>query len=303
MTLFDDTTAHNSDSTTTIISEAEPVTDNHPLPGATAASSEEVPHRAEEAEHAAVGHDEKPAATASEDFASALETFTTESEEAAGDDRVIKGTVLKLTATHVVVDIGAKSEGMLPLAEVLDHEGKPKFQPGDEIDVMRDKGETEEGYINLSHLKAQRLRSWDEIERAHNEKKPINAVVIDRIKGGLTVDILGAQAFLPGSQTDLRPVRNLDVLKGDVIEVAVIKLNKKRGNIVVSRKQLLEEEQNEKKSKTLEHLEEGAVLTGVVKNLTEYGAFVDLGGIDGLLHITDMSWGRLTHPRDLVNVC
>ena len=126
--------------------------------------------------------------------------------------------------------------------------------------------------------------------------------MVERIKGGLTVDILGARAFLPGSQADLRPVRNLDVIRARCIEVAVIKLNKKRGNIVVSRKQLLEEEQNEKKSKTLEHLEEGAVLTGVVKNLTEYGAFVDLGGIDGLLHITDMSWGRLTHPRDLVNV-
>ncbi|PYX80600.1 MAG: 30S ribosomal protein S1 [Acidobacteria bacterium] len=239
---------------------------------------------------------------AAEDFAAALETFTTEAEEAVGEDRVIRGTVLKLTPAHVVVDIGAKSEGMLPLAEVLDHEGKPKFQPGDAIDVMRDKGETEEGYINLSHQKAQRIHAWDEIEKALNEKKPIKALVIDRIKGGLTVDILGARAFLPGSQVDLRPVRNLDALKGQTIEVAVIKLNKKRGNIVVSRKQLLEEEQTEKRTKTMEHLEEGAVLTGVVKNLTEYGAFVDLGGIDGLLHITDMSWGRLTHPRDLVNV-
>ncbi len=248
--------------------------------------------------------EEKPAAAPAsmDDFASALETFTTESEEAVSEDRVIKGTVLKLTDKHVVVDIGAKSEGMLPLAEVLDHEGKSRFQPGDEIDVMRDKGETEEGYINLSHQKAQRLRAWDNIEAAYNEKKPIKALVIDRIKGGLTVDIAGARAFLPGSQVDLRPVRNLDGMKGTTIEVAVIKLNKKRGNIVVSRKQLLEEEQNEKKSKTLEHLEEGAVLTGVVKNLTEYGAFVDMGGIDGLLHITDMSWGRLTHPRDLVNV-
>src|SRR5205807_1441294 len=167
---------------------------------------------------------------------------------------------------------------------------------------MRDKGETEEGYINLSHQKAQRIHAWDEIEKAHNEKKPIKALVIDRSKGGVTVDIMGARAFLPGSQVDLRPVRNLDGLKGQTIEVAVIKLNKKRGNIVVSRKQLLEEEQTEKRSKTMEHLEESAVLTGVVKNLTEYGAFVDLGGIDGLLHITDMSWGRLTHPRDLVNV-
>src|SRR3981189_2000501 len=215
---------------------------------------------------------------------------------------VLKGTVLKLTGTHVVVDIGAKSEGMLPLSEVLDFEGKPRFQPGDESDVMRDKGETEEGYINLSHQKAQRLRAWDEIEKAHNEKKPIKATVIERIKGGLTVDILGAQAFLPGSQADLRPLRNLDVLKGETIEVAVIKLNKKRGNIVISRKELLEEDQNAKKAVTLSTLEEGSVLTGTVKNLTDYGAFVDLGGLDGLLHITDMSWGRLTHPRDLVNV-
>ena len=249
---------------------------------------------------AANSTDEAQAST--DDFAAALESFTTESEESVTDDHVLKGTVLKVTPTHVVVDIGAKSEGMLPLAEVLDHEGKSKFQPGDEIDVMREKGETEEGYINLSHQKAQRLRAWDEIEKAYNEKTPIKAIVLDRIKGGLNVDILGAQAFLPGSQTDLRPIRNLDVLKGQTLEVAVIKLNKKRGNIVVSRKQILEEQQNEKKTKTLEHLEEGSVLTGVVKNLTEYGAFVDLGGIDGLLHITDMSWGRLTHPKDLVNV-
>jgi small subunit ribosomal protein S1 len=238
----------------------------------------------------------------SDDFAAALQSFETESEESVGDDHVIKGRVVKLTATHVVVDIGAKSEGMAPIAEILDHEGNPRFKPGDEIDVMRDKGETEEGYINLSHLKAQRLRSWDEIERAYNEKKPIKGVVVERIKGGLTLDIQGARAFLPGSQVDLRPIRNLDGMKGQTMEVAIIKLNKKRGNIVVSRKQLLEEEQNEKRGKTLEHLEEGSILTGIVKNLTEYGAFVDMGGIDGLLHITDMSWGRLTHPRDLVNV-
>ena len=293
--MFDDNSAHPQDSSTsTSLAERSPAS-----PEDSAPESATPRQQPEMAQH----HDEKPATIATtEDFASALETFTTESEEAASEDNVLKGTVLKLTATHVVVDIGAKSEGMLPLAEVLDHEGKPKFQPGDEIDVMRDKGETEEGYINLSHQKAQRLRAWDEIEKAYNEKKPIQATVVERIKGGLTVDILGAKAFLPGSQADLRPVRNLDAAKGQKLEVAIIKLNKKRGNIVVSRKQVLEEEQTEKRSKTLEHLEEGAVLTGVVKNLTEYGAFVDLGGIDGLLHITDMSWGRLTHPRDLVNV-
>jgi len=296
MSLFDDTTAPalnppTSEETTPEQSSTQNAAPEGTAQPATASTPDQKP-------------EQKPQtmSTATEDFASALENFTVETEEASGDDNVIKGTVLKLTATHVVVDIGAKSEGMLPLSEVLDHEGKPRFQPGDPIDVMREKGETEEGYINLSHQKAQRLRAWDEVERAFNEKKPIDAVVIDRIKGGLTVDILGARAFLPGSQVDLRPVRNLDGMKGQTMQVAVIKLNKKRGNIVVSRKQLLEEEQAEKRGKTLEHLDEGAILTGVVKNLTDYGAFVDMGGLDGLLHITDMSWGRLTHPRDLVNV-
>src|ERR1700675_393764 len=300
MTLSDDTTTHNSQSNSAVATETEPmVTEStlteridSPVAASTASSSLDAPH-------AAPATDDKHA---SEDFASALENFTTESEEAVGEDRVIKGTVLKLTATHVVVDIGTKSEGMLPLAEVLDHEGKPKVKPGDEIEVMREKGQTEEGYVNLSHQKAARLHAWDEVEKAHHEKRPVKATVIERTKGGLTVDILGARAFLPGSQVDLRPIRNLDGMKGQTLEVTVIKVNKKRGNIVVSRKELLEGEQNEKRSKTLEHLEEGSILTGVVKNLTEYGAFVDLGGLDGLLHITDMSWGRLTHPRDLVNV-
>jgi small subunit ribosomal protein S1 len=302
MTLFDDTTAHNSDSATAVVTEAEPtapettLTEQHPAPVVTAVSTEAS---TEGALHPAPVTEDKHA---NEDFASALENFTTETEEAVGEDRVIKGTVLKLTGTHVVVDIGTKSEGMLPLSEVLDSEGKPKVKPGDEIDVMREKGQTEEGYVNLSHQKAARLHAWDEVEKAHHEKRPIKATVIERTKGGLTVDILGARAFLPGSQVDLRPIRNLEGMKGQTLEVTVIKVNKKRGNIVVSRKELLEGEQNEKRSKTLEHLEEGSILTGVVKNLTEYGAFVDLGGLDGLLHITDMSWGRLTHPRDLVNV-
>ena len=284
MTLFDDNTAPALDTATSTLTEQSTET-QAPAPQPQLVHSQE----------------EKPGGAA-DDFASALEIFTTETEEAVSDDKVLKGTVLKLTPTHVVVDIGAKSEGMLPLAEVLDHDGQPRFKPGDEIDVMREKGEMEEGYIRLSHQKAQRLRAWDEIEKAHNEKKPIHAVVVERIKGGLTVDIMGARAFLPGSQADLRPTRNLEAVKGQAFEVAIIKLNKKRGNIVVSRKQVLEEEQSEKRTQTMEHLEEGAVLTGVVKNLTDYGAFVDLGGIDGLLHITDMSWGRLTHPRDLVNV-
>ncbi|MBO0910209.1 MAG: 30S ribosomal protein S1 [Acidobacteria bacterium] len=283
MTLFDDANNTFSDSTTL-----------------TEQPAAELQSDAAQTESSSADEEQKP--IAAEDFASALESFTTETEELEGDDHVLKGTVVKLTPTHVVVDIGAKSEGMLPIGEVLDSEGRPKFQPGDEIHVVREKGETEEGYINLSFQKAQKLRAWDEIERAYSENQPIKATLVDRTKGGVTVDILGASAFLPGSQIDLRPVRNLDAMKGQTFDVAIVKLNKKRGNIVVSRKQLLEQEQNERRSKLLEHLEDGAVLTGVVKNLTEYGAFVDLGGIDGLLHITDMSWGRLTHPRDLVNV-
>jgi len=313
MTLYDDTN-RSSDSTTLETMTSENHSHNggsavldapetaQPSPAETQQVTPEVPTASAETPAPTATPTEAPAASASDDFAAALENYTTETEEAVGDDHVIKGTVVKLTSTHVVVDIGAKSEGMLPLSEVLDHEGQSRFKPGDEIDVMREKGETEEGYIKLSHQRAQKLRAWDDIEKAHNEKTPIKGIVVERIKGGLTIDINGARAFLPGSQVDLRPIRNLDGMKGQTIEVAVIKLNKKRGNIVVSRKQLLEEEQSEKRGKTLEHLEEGAVLTGIVKNLTEYGAFVDLGGIDGLLHITDMSWGRLTHPRDLVNV-
>ena len=241
--------------------------------------------------------------TMTEDFATALETFEQEqSELAANEDRVLKGTVISINPNYLVVDIGLKSEGVVPLAEVQDHEGNVKFQPGNEIDVMIEKGHTEEGYVNLSHQKAQRLHAWDEIEKAYNDKSSIKVRVIDRIKGGLTVDVMGARAFLPGSQVDTRPIRNLDSLKGQDIDVRVIKLNKKRGNIVVSRKQMLEEELTSKRDKTMEQLAEGAVLTGTVKNLTDYGAFVDLGGIDGLLHITDMSWGRLTHPHDLVQV-
>jgi len=240
-----------------------------------------------------------------EDFATALETFEQEqaqTEAALNEEQIVTGTVLKVTAQYVLVDVGYKSEGVVPLAELQDHEGNVKVQRGDEIAVMREPGHTEEGYIHLSYEKAQRLRAWDEIEKAFNDKASVKARVIDRIKGGLTVDILGARAFLPGSQVDLRPVRNLDGLKGQEIEVRIIKLNKKRGNIVASRKQLLDEEQSEKRGKTLEQMHEDAIMTGTVKNLTDYGAFVDLGGIDGLLHITDMSWGRLTHPHDLVQV-
>jgi small subunit ribosomal protein S1 len=240
-----------------------------------------------------------------DDFSAALEAFEREqaAEAAAVEaygDKVVSGTVLKQTEKHLVVDVGLKSEGLVPIEQVLDHTGAVKFTAGDVIEVVIEHEEPEGGYL-VSYEKAQRLRVWDTIEKAANDKTPMFGTVVARVKGGLTIDI-GLKAFLPGSQLEIRPVRNLDGYLGQQIEIRVIKLNKKRGNVVVSRKEILEEEQNARRSTTLEHLGEGAVLTGTVKNLTDYGAFVDLGGIDGLLHITDMSWGRLTHPRDLVNV-
>ena len=291
----------------------EPAAHETPAPAPVAAPDEvhppEVHPPAQAAATPAVTphHVELPAheEAAAEDFATALENYenqTAEPEADADADRVIKGTVVKITATHVVVDFGAKSEGVVPLADAQDLTGTVTFKPGDEIAVMIDRSASADGSIGLSHQKAKRLGAWDDIEKAYNEKKPIAATVVDRIKGGVTVDISGARAFLPGSQVDVRPIHNLDALKGQTFDVAIIKLNKKRGNIVVSRKQLLEEEINVKRTETLGHLEEGSILTGTVKNLTEYGAFVDLGGLDGLLHITDMSWGRLTHPKDLVHV-
>src|SRR6202789_1030432 len=240
-----------------------------------------------------------------DDFSAALEAFEREqaAEAAAVEaygDKVVSGTVIKQTEKHLVVDVGLKSEGLVPLEQVTDHTGAVKFVAGDVIEVVIEREEPEGGYL-VSYEKAQRLRVWDSIEKAANDKTPVTGTVVSRVKGGLTVDI-GIKAFLPGSQLEIRPVRNLDTYRDQQIEVLVIKLNKKRGNVVVSRKEILEEEQNSKRSSTMEHLDEGAILTGTVKNLTDYGAFVDLGDIDGPLHITDMSWGRLTHPRDLVNV-
>jgi small subunit ribosomal protein S1 len=257
--------------------------------------------------HAQAAQEHAPALSleSADDFSAALAAFEREqaAEAAAVEaygDKLVTGTVIKQTEKHLVVDVGLKSEGLVPLEQVVDHTGAVKFQPGDVIDVVIEREEPEGGYL-VSYERAQRLRVWDTIEKAANDKTPVMGTVVSRVKGGLTVDI-GLKAFLPGSQLEIRPVRNLDGYLGQQIEVRVIKLNKKRGNVVVSRKELLEEEQNSKRSTTMEHLGEDAVLTGTVKNLTDYGAFVDLGGIDGLLHITDMSWGRLTHPRDLVNV-
>jgi small subunit ribosomal protein S1 len=279
---------------------ATPPIEAEPTPSIAAEAAAQAPE-----ETAAPALEAHAAPETGEDFSAALAAFEREqaAEAAAVEvygDKVISGKVEKQTDKYLVVDVGLKSEGLVPLEQVTDHAGVIKFQPGDMIDVVIEREEPEGGYL-VNYERAQRLRVWDVIEKAASEKTPVTGTVVSRVKGGLTVDI-GMKAFLPGSQLEIRPVRNLDGYLGQQIEVRVIKLNKKRGNVVVSRKELLEEDQNARRSATMEHLEEGGVLTGTVKNLTDYGAFVDLGGIDGLLHITDMSWGRLTHPRDLVNV-
>jgi small subunit ribosomal protein S1 len=217
------------------------------------------------------------------------------------EGEVVRGVVLHVSDSEVIVDVGYKSEGIIPVDEFRDETGKIQVKTGDVVDVLLEKTEDKEGYVVLSKEKAEKMKVWDDVERAYQERRVVTGRVIERVKGGLAVDI-GVRAFLPGSQVDLRPVRNLDSLRGQELRMRVIKVNKKRGNIVLSRKAVLEEENAEKKRDTLETLEEGKILMGTVKNITEYGAFVDLGGIDGLLHITDMSWGRINHPNEVLNV-
>src|SRR5262245_59206218 len=217
------------------------------------------------------------------------------------EGEVMKGTVLKITDAEVIVDIGYKSEGVIPVTQFIDATGKVTIKVGDVIDVLLEDTEDGDGHIVLSKEKAEKVRVWEEVERAYNEGTVVRGRVIERIKGGLSVDI-GVRAFLPGSQIDVRPVKNLDSLRGKEIECRVIKLNRKRGNIVLSRKLVLENEQQRKKAFTLEVLKEDAEVRGIVKNITDYGVFIDLGGIDGLLHVTDLSWGRVNHPSEMFNV-
>ena len=235
-----------------------------------------------------------------QEFARLMELYDTSFRNLA-EGEVVKGTVVKVTPTEIVVDVGFKSEGVIPIEEFIDETGQVSVHPGDLVDVLLERTEDREGHVVLSREKAEKMKIWDEVEKAYQDRKVVIGRVIERIKGGLAVDI-GVRAFLPGSQIDVRPVRNLDALKGQELRMRVIKVNKKRGNIVLSRKSLLEEENAEKKKVTLDTLAEGKVLRGSVKNLTDYGAFIDLGGIDGLLHITDMSWGRVTHPSEVVKV-
>lgn len=214
------------------------------------------------------------------------------------EGEVVVGTVVKVAENEVIVDVGYKSEGIIDINEFYDADGKINVKPGDKIEVLFEQIEDANGYIVLSREKAEKMHIWDEIEKNFHENKIITGRVIERIKGGLAVDI-GVRAFLPGSQIDVRPVKDLDAMRGQELQLKVIKMNKRRGNIVLSRKMLIEDENVKKRKSTLENLKEEKIVSGVVKNITEYGAFIDLGGLDGLLHITDMSWGRVNHPSEL----
>jgi small subunit ribosomal protein S1 len=236
-----------------------------------------------------------------EDFGKILAEHEQSHRSEISEGEVVKGRVVKISDQNVIIDVGFKSEGIVAINEFKDGE-QITINPGDEVDVYVKQLENSEGYVELSRADAVRMQSWEQIEQAYKQGTNIIARVTDRIKGGLRVDVGGIQAFLPGSQVDVRPVRNLDSFRNKEIEVRVLKVNKKRGNIVLSRKIVLEEMINGKKSETLKNLEEGIIIEGQVKNITEYGAFIDLGGLDGLLHITDMSWGRIQNPNELFKV-
>ena len=246
----------------------------------------------------AAQEEQQPVQTEGEEFDSLLNEYAGFTEPTPGS--FLRGHIVKVTPTEVIVDVGSKCEGVIPIDEFRDEWGNVRVQPGDEVEVLMESTEVKDGYVKLSREKVRRVRVWDDIESAYQQQKTIQARVVEKVKGGLAVDI-GVKAFLPGSHLDIRPVRELDSWIGQEVPCKIIKFHKKRNNIVVSRRALLEEESREQREKLKSILVEGAVIRGKVKNLTEYGAFVELGGIDGLLHITDMSWGRLKHPSDLLS--
>jgi small subunit ribosomal protein S1 len=236
--------------------------------------------------------------TLREDF----QTLYEESLKTLEEGQILRGIVVDITPDHVTVDVGYKSEGQIPMQEFLKRDKKVDVKIGDRIDVLLEKKESEEGILTLSKEKADKIKIWREISRSCREGEVIEGEIVGKVKGGLSVDIGPIQAFLPGSQIDLKPIRNLDVLIGQRLKFKVLKFNRKRNNIVLSRRVLLDEERKQWREETLKNLKEGDIVEGTVKNLTDYGAFIDLGGMDGLLHITDISWGRIGHPSEKLSM-
>lgn len=241
---------------------------------------------------------EKRESLSSEDQATydEMEAYFSDSLGQFKEGQIINGTIIEMSKDHIVVDVGFKSEGIISLHEFPDY-GKT-LAMGEEVEVYLERVEDNDGNVVLSKEKAIKIKIWDDLVKTYEADKTIEGVVVAKAKGGLTVDI-GLRAFLPGSQIDLRPIRNLEKLIGETFKMKIIKMNKKRGNIVLSRRILLEEQRKQLREGTLEQMEEGNLIEGIVKNITEYGVFIDLGGMDGLLHITDMSWGRVNHPSEM----
>ena len=240
-------------------------------------------------------------AQTSEGKEEALMEMYEESIRRVREGEIVQGKIIQIDKEFVLVDIGYKSEGQVHIEEFIGPDGTIEAAVGDTIDIMVERWEDEDGAVLLSKEKASRIKIWDDVKNAYDEDGEIKGVITSRIKGGLSVDI-GIPAFLPGSQVDLRPIRDLDEMVGQTLDFKVLKYNRKRSNVVLSRRLILEREREAKRAETLATIHEGKIMEGVVKNITEYGVFIDLGGIDGLLHITDMSWGRVNYPSEMFSV-
>ena len=236
------------------------------------------------------------------DFESALENYLNPNFGEVEEGSIVRGEVVKIGNESVLVDVSFKSEGQIPIEEFLDSEGNLTVNVGDKVDVFVINKDEMEGFISLSRARAKRMKVLDELESLQQEEKNVMGKILSRIKGGYTVQINNVEAFLPGSHVDLRPVPDMDALVGQEYEFRILKINRRRSNVIVSRRVLLEEDREQKRQSLLTNLEEGQVVNGKVKNITEYGVFVDLGGLDGLLHITDMSWKRIKHPKEMVQL-
>ena len=235
-----------------------------------------------------------------ENFAELLaESFA---EDTAIEGSVVKGQVVDVTDDYVTVDVGLKSEGRVPLREFATPGQDAEIKTGDSVEVYVERMEDRDGAAMLSREKARREEAWILLENAFEAQERVTGVIFGRVKGGFTVDLSGATAFLPGSQVDIRPVRDLGPLMGSPQPFQILKIDRRRGNIVVSRRAVLEESRAEARSELVSNLQEGQVLQGVVKNITDYGAFVDLGGVDGLLHVTDIAWQRISHPSEALQI-
>jgi small subunit ribosomal protein S1 len=235
-----------------------------------------------------------------EDFASLLDE--TLGVSGAFEGSVIKGTIVEIDGDHAVIDVGLKSEGRVPLKEFATAGRAAEIKAGDQVEVFVERYEDKHGEVVLSREKAKREEAWTLLEKSFQDNQRVTGVIFGRVKGGFTVDLSGAVAFLPGSQVDIRPVRDITPLLGTPQPFQILKMDRSRGNIVVSRRAVLEETRAEQRSELIENLKEGQILEGVVKNITDYGAFVDLGGVDGLLHVTDIAWKRINHPSEALHI-